>query len=65
MSRPIFPKPAAMAKKNELKGRTSFDSQLYIFEAVGVLISMEGVNPLKQVEYLTVSILQLNTRIRE
>lgn len=33
---------------------STFDSQLYLFETVGLLISMEGLDPLKQSEYLKI-----------
>ncbi|CAO3620011.1 unnamed protein product [Mucor hiemalis] len=31
---------------------STFDSQLYLFETVGLLISLEGIDPMKQTEYL-------------
>ncbi|KAL9537608.1 hypothetical protein MBANPS3_011624 [Mucor bainieri] len=33
---------------------STFDSQLYLFETVGILISMEGIDPMKQTEYLKI-----------
>jgi exportin-T len=33
---------------------STFDSQLYLFETVGLLISMEGIDPMKQTEYLKI-----------
>ncbi|KAI8984344.1 armadillo-type protein [Mycotypha africana] len=33
---------------------STFDSQLYLFETVGMLISMESIDPLKQTEYLKI-----------
>ncbi|ORE03930.1 Xpo1-domain-containing protein [Rhizopus microsporus var. microsporus] len=33
---------------------STFDSQLYLFETVGLLISLEGNNPMKQTEYLKI-----------
>ncbi|KAI8980264.1 armadillo-type protein [Pilobolus umbonatus] len=33
---------------------STFDSQLYLFETVGMLISMENIDPLKQTEYLKI-----------
>ncbi|KAI9474086.1 MAG: armadillo-type protein [Benjaminiella poitrasii] len=33
---------------------STFDSQLYLFETVGLLISLENIDPLKQTEYLKI-----------
>ncbi|RCI03969.1 pre-tRNA nuclear export protein, partial [Rhizopus stolonifer] len=33
---------------------STFDSQLYLFETVGLLISMDTIDPLKQTEYLKI-----------
>jgi exportin-T len=33
---------------------STFDSQLYLFETVGLLISCENVDPIKQTEYLKI-----------
>ncbi|KAG1171818.1 hypothetical protein G6F70_006195 [Rhizopus microsporus] len=33
---------------------STFDSQLYLFETVGLLISLEGNDPMKQTEYLKI-----------
>lgn len=33
---------------------STFDSQLYLFETVGLLISLEGIDPMKQTEYLQI-----------
>ena len=46
----ISPNSAVVRNENT----SIFDSQLYLFEAVGVLISGKNVEESKQVEYLTV-----------
>ncbi|KAI8639645.1 armadillo-type protein [Parasitella parasitica] len=38
---------------------STFDSQLYLFETVGLLISMEGIDPMKQTEYLKIVLVPL------
>ncbi|KAG0985485.1 hypothetical protein G6F29_003983 [Rhizopus arrhizus] len=38
---------------------STFDSQLYLFETVGLLISLEGTEPMKQTEYLKIVLVPL------
>ncbi|KAJ3280160.1 pre-tRNA nuclear export protein [Borealophlyctis nickersoniae] len=54
---PVTPKPGSTA--------TSFDSQLYLFEAVGMLISLDPAQPEKQVELLTAVIRPLMNQMEE
>ncbi|KAJ3091721.1 pre-tRNA nuclear export protein [Quaeritorhiza haematococci] len=41
------------------KAATHFDSQLYLFEAVGVLISLEPIDKMKQVELLNIVVMPI------
>ncbi|TPX64921.1 hypothetical protein SpCBS45565_g05557 [Spizellomyces sp. 'palustris'] len=44
---------------------TSFDSQLYLYEAVGILISLDGMTTEKQAQLLTVVLTPLMRQIEE
>jgi exportin-T len=48
------PSPASASSPNTINPQedVSFDSQLYLFEAVGTLISSESLTIQKQCEYL-------------
>ncbi|RKO91340.1 armadillo-type protein [Blyttiomyces helicus] len=64
---PALTSRATNASSESLADRraSSFDSQLYVFEAVGVLISLENVPPQKQVELLTAVITPLMSQMDE
>lgn len=44
---------------------STFDSQLYLFETVGILISLEGTDAMKETEYLKIVLEPLVEGIRK
>ncbi|KAI9138013.1 armadillo-type protein [Paraphysoderma sedebokerense] len=57
-------KPTSLEKDGEKTHSPSFDNQLYLFEAVGILISVDVNPPQKQAEYLEFVITPLTQNIQ-